>query len=466
MANIEASVSGDWHTGSNWVGGIVPTATDVAILNGKVMTIAPGESVTCSSIEGGTALESLVSAIKAKTDQFAFTNGAVNANPTGGNYVTESITASTNGYWDAPTTWIGGVVPSSTSFVYTNGKAITVNGTVECAGVADTTETGGLIIDLNGDAALKAAYGDSGFSSVIFTSTLNGDFTNSGSVVNALSGTISDFSTDSVGGNTSVWTPSKPENRLTFTMPLVTNSESVTLEFMYKPTVPVTSRPTVNLIGYNTSLAVKILDPQYNTCEFSAPYGGSPFGSRGVFSSNVSALSYTEWNHIVVQRIGTTVTIYINGTISTQYTVSSSYNVTQAFAWKLQVDRGKVAHFRFTKNYTRYSGTSFAIPALPYPTYAPAPGSTLSGRLVLGTNGAVIQSGNNPTTTNTGVLKTLVSKIFNAEDSLIASTSSIKAKTDQLDFTTNGIVIDGGTSATDYTDDLQQIKNLVVAGLN
>ena len=78
MANIEASVSGDWHTGSNWVGGVVPTATDVAILNGKVMTLVEGASITCSSIEGGTALESLVNAIKAKTDQLDFTaNGVV-----------------------------------------------------------------------------------------------------------------------------------------------------------------------------------------------------------------------------------------------------------------------------------------------------------------------------------------------------------------------------------------------------
>lgn len=72
MANIEASVSGDWHTGSNWVGGVVPTATDVAILNGKVMTLVEGASITCSSIEGGTALESLVNAIKAKTDLLSF----------------------------------------------------------------------------------------------------------------------------------------------------------------------------------------------------------------------------------------------------------------------------------------------------------------------------------------------------------------------------------------------------------
>ena len=72
MANILALTAGDWHTGSNWEGGVVPSATDVAILNGKVMTLVSGASITCSSIEGGTALESLVSAIKAKTDKLMF----------------------------------------------------------------------------------------------------------------------------------------------------------------------------------------------------------------------------------------------------------------------------------------------------------------------------------------------------------------------------------------------------------
>ena len=79
MANILAVTAGDWHTGSNWVGGVVPTATDVAILNGKVMTLVEGASITCSSIEGGTALESLVNAIKAKTDQLIFLADGIKA---------------------------------------------------------------------------------------------------------------------------------------------------------------------------------------------------------------------------------------------------------------------------------------------------------------------------------------------------------------------------------------------------
>ena len=84
MANILALTSGDWNTGSNWDGGVVPTATDVAILNGKVMTLAQGASITCSSIEGGTALESLVNAIKAKTDQLTFTVDGVVADSSNG----------------------------------------------------------------------------------------------------------------------------------------------------------------------------------------------------------------------------------------------------------------------------------------------------------------------------------------------------------------------------------------------
>ncbi len=48
MANIIASTSGDWHTGSTWVGGVVPGPADVAYLNNHVITVAA--EITCLEI--------------------------------------------------------------------------------------------------------------------------------------------------------------------------------------------------------------------------------------------------------------------------------------------------------------------------------------------------------------------------------------------------------------------------------
>ena len=56
MANILASLSGDWHTGSNWTDGVVPGVGDTAVLNGKTMTMQPGTTITCDKITNSTAL--------------------------------------------------------------------------------------------------------------------------------------------------------------------------------------------------------------------------------------------------------------------------------------------------------------------------------------------------------------------------------------------------------------------------
>lgn len=48
MANILANANGNWHTGSTWVGGVVPGPSDVAYLNNRAITVAA--TVTCAAI--------------------------------------------------------------------------------------------------------------------------------------------------------------------------------------------------------------------------------------------------------------------------------------------------------------------------------------------------------------------------------------------------------------------------------
>jgi hypothetical protein len=86
--------------------------------------------------------------------------------------------------------------------------------------------------------------------------------------------------------------------------------------------------------------------------------------------------------------------------------------------------RGWVAHPRVTVGKARYSGVNYAIPHSPFPSYAPAPGSTLSGRILLDTNGAVVQAANNPNTVRTGILQTLSSKLLVNDDAILTAVGS------------------------------------------
>lgn len=56
MANILARFSGDWHTSTNWTGGVVPGVGDVAVLNGKTMTMNSGSTITCAEITNDSKL--------------------------------------------------------------------------------------------------------------------------------------------------------------------------------------------------------------------------------------------------------------------------------------------------------------------------------------------------------------------------------------------------------------------------
>ena len=56
MAYILALSSGDWHTSTNWTGGVVPGVGDVAVLNGKTMTMNSGSTITCAEITNDSTL--------------------------------------------------------------------------------------------------------------------------------------------------------------------------------------------------------------------------------------------------------------------------------------------------------------------------------------------------------------------------------------------------------------------------
>ena len=414
-----------------------------AILNSIGSVVAPDNTARFD------ALDNVASGIKAQTDLLTFTAGGVVADIGNADAITGIATAVNSANWNLASTWNTGTIPDATTFVYTNGKAVTVDGTVHCAGLADTTQAGGLILDMGGNASLISSYGDSYFNNVVTMFELDGDNVSSGSdPIIAITG--GSFVPDTIGGNASVWSSTLAnynQNYISYIMPEVSNSESYTMEVMWKTGATLAESPRLTSISSVGSNFVE-LSPNSSKPKLQSSNGanGNPFGSFISTSMNYSNLSYTDWNHIVLQRIGTTVSLYINGVLTQTYTVSSGYSVSAASTWKLYcTTNGRLAHVRTTKNATRYSGASFLVPSLPYPAYAPAPGSTLSGRAILGTNGAVIQHAASPSLATAGVLSSMRS-------SMLSKADAIKAKTDLLTFTAGGVVADAGTTGGSAVD--------------
>ena len=462
MANILALTAGDWHTGSNWEGGVVPTATDVAILNGKVMTLVSGASITCSSIEGGTALESLVSAIKAKTDQLTFTGGNVNAATESAPLVTVA-TAISDGSWSSAIIWDTGVVPDASTFVYTNGKAVTVSNTVNCAGYADTPSGGdGVVVDEDGNAVLIDSFGDTLLPDTKVLATLQGNLSNVGSATLTANAYAMGYGTAPVAlfGRTQFARKSASDDPIragvVFPMPVVNNSVGLTVEFWWYPLAD-------NNGTFFASSYVGLI-PTYDNLEFFNSGYGTQIGGSRVSLTGLAPIT-EQWNHCVIQRTKAgAVEVYVNGLRVMNQTGAPAIAAGNWLLFAAEPDYraglwGYFSELRVTLSAsgTRYNG-NFTVPTAPFIDYAPPPGTSLTGRLILQNNGVVIQSTVAPTVSVAGILSSL-SRFTRAYIGQVGTdTGAIKAKTDLLTFGSTGVVTEdtsgGGIDYTSRFDDL------------
>lgn len=80
MANILALSSGDWHTSTNWTGGVVPGVGDVAVLNGKTMTMNSGSTITCAEITNDSKLGAINGKLNLVVGMYSTFIFTINAN--------------------------------------------------------------------------------------------------------------------------------------------------------------------------------------------------------------------------------------------------------------------------------------------------------------------------------------------------------------------------------------------------
>jgi hypothetical protein len=103
-------------------------------------------------------------------------------------------------------------------------------------------------------------------------------------------------------------------------------------------------------------------------------FGFGTFASGGIVQSTTS-LATGQWYHIAVTRTGTTVRLFINGTLEATATNSESINlsasglVVGACGWSNTTDafNGYVDDLRITKGVARYTA-SFTVPSQAFPT--------------------------------------------------------------------------------------------------
>lgn len=432
----------------------------IVTLNTQINAIPAASDVRSGVSTGVTTGTLVVPQASTVLDGVVFDNGTTGTLDVfnGPNYVTETRTASQNGYWTDTATWGGESIPTVNSFVYTNGKQVIVDGTVNCAGLADTTETGGLILNADGNAALLDAYGDSTFSDTYVIAEFDGNLLN----VASSSGTVPVTMSGGITYSTSHPQFGKTNSRIgansgaLFTLP-TTSGKELTVEWWWYPT--------------SLTNAYCGVIPSWGNIEF---YNYGVYLQAGGYRLTVNAtsdgLTLNTWHHIAITRASSGVTkVYIDGVLR------NTQAYTQAIAagqWRWFT--GQESYVAYLAGYTgglrvtigstlRYDG-SFTTPVSVFQTYAPAPGSTLSGRVLLGTNGAVVQSGNNPLNVKTGILQTLTSKIFSMEDINASNISNILSTTDQFTFTVDGVVADAGTTGgTDYTSRFDTIDGEVLA---
>lgn len=232
--------------------------------------------------------------------------------------------------------------------------------------------------------------------------------------------------------------------------------------------------PVISLTGH--SFSATSADFAMGTSDFTVEFWFKPNANQGLYGGLVSTGSYSSggwtirrngtstdfmytaaggngfvlgtlppniWAHIAIVRKNGVVKAYLNGTYTGS--VIDTYNYVGRVLYLGRdtsfVCQGTLANLRISR-ISRYDA-GFVVPVAEYPY--------IEGS---GYYEVLASDGTSPIDYATRF------------DDLDSSVTTIKAKTDQLDFTANGVVTDSGTSATDYTGDLQQIKNLIVAGLN
>lgn len=132
MATILATATGNWSATGTWVGGVVPTTGDIAVLNNKTVTVDVS-SITCSLITS----DPLGGATAGGTLSLSLSSTAINADLRSGSGSMLTVGASKT------VTGLGSVYGSINGT--TTGTALTVNnatGTATCTQVIGGSASG------------------------------------------------------------------------------------------------------------------------------------------------------------------------------------------------------------------------------------------------------------------------------------------------------------------------------------
>lgn len=230
-----------------------------------------------------------------------------------------------------------------------------------------------------------------------------------------------------------------------------------------------------------------------------------PDGKLGIFMNNNSTYTTTTnnvivagaWKHVALSRVGGNITIHTSGllelTVANSMAISSSgkrfYLGRDASA--MRYFEGLMDNVCVTSGVSRYPAGPYTVPTVPYPNTVPtgvfknyvlADGANSSASASAGgtTDLSPVISALSSVSNNVLLVKAKTDGIvdytsrFNSIDGSLtiidsdisdvdSKAGSVKAKTDQLTFSANGVVADSGNTGRDYSTVLSSISATMTA---